>query len=67
MCIRDRLIGDLTGKSIDERLIGGLVAAIEAIKNGANIIRTHDVAATVDAIEIMHAIENTDLLSINRI
>ena len=64
---RKKLIGDLTGKSIDERLIGGLVAAIEAIKNGAYIIRTHDVAATVDAIEIMHAIENTDLLSINRI
>ena len=58
---RKKLIGDLTGKSIEERLVGGIVAALHAIKNGANIIRTHDVAASVDALKIMHSIENTDL------
>ena len=58
---RKKLIGDLTGKSIEERLVGGIVAALHAIKNGANIIRTHDVAASVDAIKIMHSIESIDL------
>jgi dihydropteroate synthase len=50
---RKRMIGALTGRTGDNRLAGSLAAAVIAAINGARIIRTHDVAATVDALAVV--------------
>ncbi len=54
---RKKFIGDITSKPIRQRLAGSLMAAIIAVQNGANIIRTHDVAETKDAIEVTRALD----------
>jgi dihydropteroate synthase len=53
---RKRLLGSLTGKSVDQRLAAGVAAAVLAVERGARIIRTHDVAETVDALRVVHAV-----------
>jgi dihydropteroate synthase len=53
---RKRLIGDILGKALDERLYGGLGLASLAVVNGARIIRTHDVGPTRDAIRSVSAV-----------
>jgi len=52
---RKSMIGDVVGKVSDQRLAGSIVATTYALLGGANIIRTHDVAATVDAIRVHSA------------
>jgi len=54
---RKKFIGDITSKPIRQRLAGSLMAAMIAVQNGANIIRTHDVAETKDAIEVTRALD----------
>lgn len=50
---RKSFIGSLLNeKDPDKRLYGSLAAEIIAVLNGANIVRTHNVKATCDAIEI---------------
>ncbi len=49
---RKSFIGDTLGKPAGERLYGSLAAAAIAVHNGAHIIRTHDVAPTVDAVRV---------------
>jgi dihydropteroate synthase len=49
---RKRFIGDLTGRPVEKRLEGSLAAAAVAVQNGADIIRTHDVAETRQAVLI---------------
>lgn len=53
---RKRMLGTITGKPEKEREVAGVVAATIAMMNGAKIIRTHDVAATVDAVKICSAV-----------
>lgn len=43
-------------RDVDERLYGGLALTTAAILSGAHIVRTHDVAATVDAVCIATAL-----------
>ncbi|ANO51517.1 dihydropteroate synthase [Woeseia oceani] len=52
---RKRTLGNLTGRQPDERLAAGLAAAVLAVERGAHIVRTHDVAATVDALRVVAA------------
>ncbi|MCE5255322.1 MAG: dihydropteroate synthase [Spirochaetaceae bacterium] len=52
---RKRMIGELTGKPVEERLAGSLGAACAACAQGAAIIRVHDVAATRDALVAFRA------------
>ncbi len=49
---RKSFIGDVLGKPPGERLYGSIAATAIAVCMGANIIRTHDVAATVDAVRM---------------
>lgn len=49
---RKGMIGALTGRPLDERVVGSAVAALIAVQNGAAIVRVHDVAATVDALAV---------------
>ena len=47
---RKSLIGKLLGRAVNERLPASLALAVLAAERGAAIIRTHDVAATSDAL-----------------
>jgi dihydropteroate synthase len=53
---RKSFIGRILGRPVDERLYGGLGLAALAVIKGARIIRTHDVAATRDAIGMVSAV-----------
>lgn len=52
---RKAFLGGLTKRPVAERLAGGLAAGVLAVLNGARIIRTHDVAATVEALQVVSA------------
>ena len=54
---RKRTLGDITGKPVEQRLPASLAAALRAINAGANVVRVHDVAATVDAIKVWAAVD----------
>ena len=49
---RKSMIGAATGRAAADRLPGTVAAAMLALRGGARIIRSHDVAATVDAIAV---------------
>jgi dihydropteroate synthase len=49
---RKRMLGTLTGKPEKQRVAAGLAAAVVAVMKGARIVRTHDVAETVDALQV---------------
>jgi dihydropteroate synthase len=54
---RKSFIGKLSGDiPAGERLGGSIAAALEAVRNGANIVRVHDVGPTVQALRVMTAI-----------
>jgi dihydropteroate synthase len=55
---RKNMIGQILEKPVGERLFGSIAAATIAVLNGANIIRCHDVAATVDAVKVAAAVLN---------
>jgi dihydropteroate synthase len=46
------MIGDLTGRAVEERLAGSVAAALLAAQNGASLLRVHDVKPTVDALNV---------------
>ena len=54
---RKRFINSVTPSSPDERLGGSIASHLEAVKNGASIVRAHDVAETVQALRVASAIE----------
>jgi dihydropteroate synthase len=41
----------------DERIGGSIAAAVTAVRNGADILRVHDVAPTVEALAVFQGIE----------
>ena len=49
---RKGVIGDLTGRPVDERLAGSLGAALAAVEAGAAVLGVHDVPETVDALKV---------------
>ncbi|MFV2089504.1 MAG: dihydropteroate synthase [Pseudomonadales bacterium] len=53
---RKRMIGSLTDRSVDHRAAGSLAAALLAAERGADIVRVHDVGATVDALKVLEAV-----------
>jgi dihydropteroate synthase len=54
---RKRTLGDITGRPVGERLPASLAAALRAASAGANVVRVHDVAATVDALKVWAAVD----------
>jgi dihydropteroate synthase len=55
---RKSMIGALTGRAAtQERLAGSLAAALWAARQGAAILRVHDVAATRDALAVWRQLE----------
>lgn len=53
---RKRMIGDLTGRPVEERVVGSAVVAAFAVARGARVVRVHDVAETRDALRIAVAL-----------
>ncbi|WGI25766.1 dihydropteroate synthase [Halomonas alkaliantarctica] len=53
---RKSMIGKVLGRPVEERLPGGLALAAMAVERGANILRVHDVAETVDAVNMAWAV-----------
>ena len=49
------MIGQILDVGLEHRVYGSVAAAVIAISKGADIIRAHDVQATVDAIKIFKA------------
>lgn len=56
---RKSMIGNILHKPVEKRLYGSVAAALIAVGNGANIIRVHDVEATVDALKVQQAVYET--------
>ncbi len=54
---RKRFINAVTKAAPDERIGGSIASHLEAVKNGAEIVRVHDVAETVQALRVAAAIE----------
>jgi dihydropteroate synthase len=54
---RKSTIAVLTGRADGGRLAGSLALAVAAVLRGAHIIRAHDVAETVDALKVAHAVQ----------
>lgn len=58
---RKAMLGALLGgRPVEGRLFGGLGGAVVAACRGAALVRTHDVAATVDALRVAWAIAGAD-------
>lgn len=59
---RKSMIGKVTNRPVEQRLAGSIAATSLALTAGAKIIRTHDVAATMDAIRVNSAYTNAQSL-----
>ena len=58
---RKSTLGELTGRDVNDRMASSLSAAVIAVVNGAQMVRSHDVKETVDALRIASAVmEATD-------
>jgi dihydropteroate synthase len=53
---RKSTLGELTGRDVEDRLSGSISAAVIAVMNGAQIVRVHDVRASVDALRVASAV-----------
>jgi dihydropteroate synthase len=54
---RKAMVGQLTGRPQGERVYGSVALAVIAAQSGARIIRAHDVAATIDALQTLQAVQ----------
>ena len=53
------MLGKLTGRAVEERQSASVAAALIAAENGADIVRVHDVGATMDALKVWCAVKRT--------
>lgn len=53
---RKSMIGAMTGRPVEQRMVGSVVAAVLAAQRGARILRVHDVAATRDGLAVLQAL-----------
>lgn len=54
---RKSIINDISTSNIEDRLAGSLMAHFQAVKNGASIIRCHDVKEHVQALKVFEALK----------
>lgn len=57
---RKSTIGAVLNREVGDRLIGSVVLATICAQSAANILRVHDVAATVDALKLLDAIKQPE-------
>ena len=53
------MIDMIVKSDIDKRLAGTLTLHLEALKNGASIVRVHDVSEHYQAIKVFEALKNS--------
>ena len=53
---RKSMLGEVTGRGTGDRMPASIAAAVIAVQAGADILRVHDVAETVDALKVTQAI-----------
>jgi len=53
---RKGLVGLLTGRPIEGRMAGSIGGGLAAVACGADVLRVHDVAETIDALRVWDAI-----------
>lgn len=53
---RKSMIGHITGRPVEQRVVGSVTAALLAVEQGARIVRVHDVPETVDAFKLRQAL-----------
>jgi dihydropteroate synthase len=53
---RKSTLGLITGRDVEDRLAASIAAAVAAVLQGAQIVRSHDVAETVDAVRVAYFI-----------
>ncbi len=54
---RKSMLGNITGRAVDQRVHASVAAALLAVQHGADMVRVHDVAATQDALKLFTAVE----------
>jgi dihydropteroate synthase len=52
---RKSSIGAVTGCAVGERMVPSVAAALLAVERGAHVVRVHDVAQTVQALQVWQA------------
>jgi dihydropteroate synthase len=57
---RKSMLGEITGRKVSQRDTASVAVALLAARNGARILRVHDVAATKDALAVWAAVENQE-------
>ncbi|MBE7459297.1 MAG: dihydropteroate synthase [Zoogloeaceae bacterium] len=57
---RKSMLGELTGRKVSQREAASMAAALLAARNGARILRVHDVAAMKDALAVWQAVDNQE-------
>lgn len=53
---RKRFLGALTGRRVEDRLAATLASVALAVREGAAVVRVHDVAPTVDVVRVVDAV-----------
>ena len=53
---RKSTLGAITGRDVDDLLPASIAAAVVAVMQGAQIVRAHDVAETVDALRVARSL-----------
>lgn len=53
---RKSMIGNALGRAVEDRLAGNLALTALAVRDGARLFRVHDVAPTVDAVDMAWAV-----------
>lgn len=53
---RKSMLGRITGRDAGERVFASVAAALIVVRNGASVVRVHDVAATRDALAVWRAL-----------
>ncbi len=54
---RKKMIGRLSGAEVADRLPGSLTFALQGLAQGVQLLRVHDVAATVQAVKVWEALQ----------
>ena len=55
---RKSMIGAILNKPVEQRVFGSAALAVLAAQAGVAIVRVHDVAATVDSLKMLEAVQS---------
>ncbi len=53
---RKSMVGAITGRAVEHRLVGSVILAAACVERGAKIVRVHDVGETLDGLKALAAI-----------